>query len=112
MRSKTNTWEAEMVISVVKHLCKQECYRPGEVAILTPYIGQLRLLRDKLEGIVDLVIGGQDQVDLGESEAEIDAGGSNNHNRRKVGKGKLSDQVKIATVDNFQVGLPLPTRRQ
>lgn len=106
MRSKTNTWEAEMVISVVKHLCKQECYRPGEVAILTPYIGQLRLLRDKLEGIVDLVIGGQDQVDLGESEAEIDAG-CNNHSRRKVGKGKLSDQVKIATVDNFQVGLPL-----
>lgn len=92
-----------MVISVVKHLCKQEYYKPGEIAILTPYIGQLRLLRDQLEGIVDLVIAEQDMADLDESEAEEDANGSNNHNRRTVGKGKLSDQVRIATVDNFQV---------
>lgn len=103
MRSKTNTWEAEMVISVVKHLCKQEHYKAGDIAILTPYVGQLRLLRDQLEGIVDLIIAKQDQADLDESETEEDANGSRNrNNRRIVGKGKLLDQVRIATVDNFQ----------
>lgn len=103
MRSKTNKWEAEMVISMVKHLCKQEQYKPGEIAILTPYIGQLRQLRDQLEGIVDLVIADQDLADLDESEAEEGVKDSNNYNRRTLEKGKLSDQVRIATVDNFQV---------
>ncbi|KAL4785910.1 hypothetical protein BJX76DRAFT_366539 [Aspergillus varians] len=102
MRSKTNTWEVEMVISVVKHLCKQEHYRSGDIAILTPYIGQLRLLRNELESIVDLVIAEQDLANLDESEAEDGANSRNNHNRRTVGKGKLSDQVRLATVDNFQ----------
>ena len=103
MRSKTNTGEAEMVVSVVKHLCKQEHYKPGQIAILTPYVGQLRLLRDQLEGIVDLLLTDQDLADIEESEAEEDETSRNNLNRRAVGKGKLSDQVRMATVDNFQV---------
>lgn len=92
-----------MVISVVKHLCKQEHYKAGDIAIMTPYVGQLRLLKDQLEGIVDLIIAKQDQANLDESETEEDANGSrNNNNRRIVGKGKLLNQVRIATVDNFQ----------
>lgn len=82
-----------MVISAVKHPCKQECYKPGDIAILTPYIGQLRLLRDKLEGIVDRVIGGQDLADLRESEGELDESNNNNYNRRSAEKGKLSNRT-------------------
>ncbi|KAE8381131.1 hypothetical protein BDV26DRAFT_256154 [Aspergillus bertholletiae] len=103
MRSKTNTWEAEMAIAIVRHLCKQECYSPGEIAILTPYIGQLRLLRDRLEDIVDLIITEQDLADLDDSEAEMHTSTSRkSHDRRAVEKAKLSDQVRLATVDNFQ----------
>ena len=107
MRSKTNKWEAEMVISMVKHLCKQEQYKPGDIAILTPYIGQLRHLRDQLDGIVDLVIADQDLADLDESEQDDDNeeanGTKNNKNQKTVEKARLSDRVRIATVDNFQV---------
>lgn len=105
MRSKTNAWEADMVISIVKHLYKQGHYKPGEIAILTPYTGQLRLLEDQLEGIVDLVIGDQDLADLNESKESAKS-------HRKIGnidqKGKLADSVRIATVDNFQVRILPP----
>ncbi|KNG83707.1 hypothetical protein ANOM_007842 [Aspergillus nomiae NRRL 13137] len=107
MRSKTNTWEADVVIALVQHLCKQERYSPGEIAILTPYIGQLRLLRNRLEGIVDLIIAEQDLVDLDDdSEADMhtsDSTSLTSHNRRTVEKARLSEQVRLATVDNFQV---------
>jgi hypothetical protein len=36
----------------VSHLGRQGKYKPGEIAVLTPYVGQLRLLKDKLEKIV------------------------------------------------------------
>ncbi|GAB1204252.1 hypothetical protein APSETT445_002902 [Aspergillus pseudonomiae] len=105
MRSKTNTWEADVVIALVQHLCKQERYSPGEIAILTPYIGQLRLLRNRLEGIVDLIIAEQDLVDLDDSEADMhtsDSTSLTSPNRRTVEKARLSEQVRLATVDNFQ----------
>ncbi|KAI9037333.1 uncharacterized protein KD926_000620 [Aspergillus affinis] len=86
MQSKTNTWEVEMVVSVVKHLCKQEHYKPGEIAVLTPYIGQLRLLVAQMDGIIDLVIAEQDLVDINEPGAQEDANDSK-HNRRTVEKG-------------------------
>ncbi|OGM45678.1 hypothetical protein ABOM_005445 [Aspergillus bombycis] len=106
MRSKTNTWEADVVIALVQHLCKQECYSPGEVAILTPYIGQLRLLKNRLEGIVDIIIAEQDLADLDNSEEDTHASDSTSlisHNRQTVEKARLSEQVRLATVDNFQV---------
>ncbi|KAF5855602.1 hypothetical protein ETB97_008891 [Aspergillus alliaceus] len=106
MRSKIITWEAEMVIAVVQHLCKPECYNPGEVAILTPYIGQLKLLRNRLEGIVRLAITEQDLADLDDSEADMHAGDSTSlksNYRLTVEKARLSDQLWLATVDNFQV---------
>lgn len=106
MQSKTNTWEAEMVIALVKHIFKQGKYQPGEIAILTPYIGQLRLLKDKLEGIANLVIAEQDVAELEDSEVDervSQNNGRNAQNRSIIGKEKLLDQLRLATVDNFQV---------
>ncbi|KAL3446759.1 hypothetical protein BJX65DRAFT_318478 [Aspergillus insuetus] len=101
MQSKTNTWEADMVTALVSHLCRQGKYKPGEIAVLTPYVGQLRLLKDRLENIVDLVISEPDLADLDESEGETGQATPGNTGRALL-RGSLLDQVRMATVDNFQ----------
>lgn len=45
--SKKNTFEAEMVLRCVKYL-GQQGYAADRVVVLTPYLGQLRVLRDLL----------------------------------------------------------------
>jgi hypothetical protein len=102
MQSKTNTWEADMVTSLVSHLCRQGKYKTGEIAVLTPYVGQLRLLKDKLENIVNLVISEPGLADLDESEGEMGQATPDNTGRALL-RGTLLDQVRMATVDNFQV---------
>jgi superfamily I DNA and/or RNA helicase len=43
-RSKSNTFEVNMVVGLVGYLLRQG-YGPGEVTIITPYLGQLLKLR-------------------------------------------------------------------
>lgn len=38
--SRTHTYEAEMIIDLVEHLLKQG-YQPGDIAVLTAYLGQV-----------------------------------------------------------------------
>lgn len=45
--SKKNTFEADMVLKTVKYL-SQQGYRSENMVVLTPYMGQLSLLRQKL----------------------------------------------------------------
>ncbi len=45
--SKKNTFEAEMVLRCVKYL-GQQGYAADRIVVLTPYLGQLRVLRDLL----------------------------------------------------------------
>jgi hypothetical protein len=118
MQSKTNMWEANMVTALVRHLCRQGKYKPGEIAVLTPYVGQLRVLRDMLADVAELIIAERDLEDLDISDAEVDVGEGDNPKREQrpqerqrrqqtVEKGKLLDELKMATVDNFQVrGIP------
>ncbi|KAI9768058.1 MAG: hypothetical protein M1840_005092 [Geoglossum simile] len=115
MQSKTNRWEAEMLTALVRHLSRQGVYRPGEIAVLTPYIGQLRLLKEMLGEEGELVIGDRDLGDMelgaaGGSDSDIgseEAGEGTMEPRqqgkqRQVQKGNLLDGLRAATVDNFQ----------
>lgn len=108
MQSKTNKWEAQMVTALVAHLCRQGKYRRGEIAVLTPYVAQLKLLKEMLENIVDLVISDGDLADLGDLEDDAEDLAAD---KGRIMKGSLSDQVRMATVDNFQVGLCYPTSK-
>ncbi|KAK9802792.1 hypothetical protein WJX73_006176 [Symbiochloris irregularis] len=47
--SHVNKWEGDMVAAVALHLVRQGCYGPDDIAVLTPYLGQLLLLRKALE---------------------------------------------------------------
>lgn len=80
-------------------------------------MGQLRVLKDMLAEVVDLIIGEKDLEELCASDAEADTRDSGmkkersmqrrqwkqQHHHQMVGKGKLLDGLRVASVDNFQV---------
>ncbi|RDW81247.1 uncharacterized protein DSM5745_04804 [Aspergillus mulundensis] len=98
--SKSNAWEADMVTALVGHLCRQGVYKPGQIAVLTPYVSQLKLLEERLEKSMDLFISEDDLADLG---LEDERNGITPVDRvRTVQKGSVSNRLRMATVDNFQ----------
>lgn len=107
--SKMNQGEAEWVCAIVRYVARQG-YEPEEIAVLTPYVGQLLLLRkmlaksnillyvddrdlDELAKIVD------DGSDDGDVEDNVEGGS------KVVGTTKsasLVSRIRLSTVDNFQ----------
>lgn len=51
-KTKSNTWEADMCIEIVRYLLLQG-YKHDQITVLTPYVGQvieiLRVMRDKMK---------------------------------------------------------------
>jgi hypothetical protein len=52
-----------MVWKIVRYLAQQG-YRTDEIVVLTPYLGQLRELREKLKNDTDPVLNDLDSYDL------------------------------------------------
>jgi superfamily I DNA and/or RNA helicase len=65
--SKTNPQEAAMVVAVLQYLLQQG-YRAANFVVLTPYLGQLRVLRKLLrdKGVDDFV-GARDEKELADA---------------------------------------------
>jgi hypothetical protein len=61
--SKRNEFEADIVLKIVKYL-GQQGYGTDKLVILTPYLGQLLLLRDRLSKDNDPVLNDLDSWDL------------------------------------------------
>lgn len=61
--SKQNAFEADMVLKVVTYL-GQQGYKTDRMVVLTPYLGQLRLLRDMLAKQNNPVLNDLDSYDL------------------------------------------------
>jgi hypothetical protein len=61
--SKKNMFEAKMSLKCVRYL-GQQGYRTDDIVILTPYLGQLRLLLDELREDNDPVLNDLDSYDL------------------------------------------------
>lgn len=96
--SKSNTWEVDMVMGLMKHIQRQGVYRSKRIAVLTPYAGQLRLFQQKMGESFELILDERDEAQLAlEAEPVLKINGPT------VGKGRLLDSLRIATVDNFQV---------
>ena len=93
-----------MVASMVKHLFSQGEYREGQIAILTPYIGQTKLLKDKIDSIGYLLIADNELGVLDESAEDV-AKCRNRRTLRTIQTTKMSDYMRISTVDDFQVRL-------
>ncbi|EWC48917.1 hypothetical protein DRE_00222 [Drechslerella stenobrocha 248] len=106
--SYCNEFEQDMVMSLVTHLLHQSGFAEKQIAILTPYLGQMSKLRQMLGDSVDIIIGSRDQEALDEQDLLSDDAEPKTENLGPVGsavplrKAKLSALVRIATVDNFQ----------
>ena len=106
--SKSNKWEVELVVSLVRHLLRQGVYTgKDDIAVLTPYLGQLRQIRKKFGDTFDLVIGEKDmeEIRIAEENEQLQPNSKAPILQKEVRKGKLLDGIRIATVDNFQVSL-------
>jgi hypothetical protein len=109
--SHTNQYEVDMVFALVRHLVRQGVYRASDIAVLTPYLGQLRKLRRALSNFAEVIINDRDIDELaldGEEENEENAKSDPTllarlPPRLGVHKSTLLQALRLATVDNFQV---------
>ncbi|KAK6213071.1 hypothetical protein QIS74_09073 [Colletotrichum tabaci] len=98
--SYSNEFEIQMVSALVSHLLWQGVYKSGDIAVLTPYLGQLNKLRQKLGSVMQIIVNDRDMDDLtemGSSEAP-----PRDSPRREAAKTTALHEVRAATVDNFQ----------
>ncbi|KAL1846495.1 hypothetical protein VTK73DRAFT_279 [Phialemonium thermophilum] len=107
--SVSNEWEAAMALELVAYLTRQGAYKPGDIAVLVPYLAQLRLLRRVFEGRFEVLLNDRDAGDLEEEADEPDApepgtsvGEEARPPKAPLAKASLSRSVRLATVDNFQ----------
>ncbi|KGO77908.1 Zinc finger, CCCH-type [Penicillium italicum] len=95
--SHWNSHEIDMTVSLVNHLIQQGEYKHGDIAVLTPYLGQLFRLRKRLDELFAIVVGDRDREDLKQAGyADYEA-----KDKPKI-KAALSQTLRVATVDNFQ----------
>ena len=87
--SRQNQFEVDMVLQCVRYL-GQQGYRTENITILTPYLAQLKLLRDTLAHSMDPILNDLDSFDL--VQAGLMPAASAVHSRRPI---KISTIGKI-----------------
>lgn len=94
--SRANKYEVDMATHLVSHLHKQGSYKTGDVAVITPYTGQLRKLRDSLSRAFEIKMPDQDQDNLARLAPLIDCPRPALQAERRP----LTESVRIATVSH------------
>ncbi|RUS32759.1 P-loop containing nucleoside triphosphate hydrolase protein [Jimgerdemannia flammicorona] len=107
MQSYSNTFEVRMIEALVKYLIRNGYNKHGDIAVLTPYLGQLAKLRKVLMNSFVLVIDERDQeqlenMDLLTAENEEAERVEQNVVKGMVQKTPLQKQVTLRTIDNYQ----------
>ncbi|KAL0023606.1 hypothetical protein WJX77_006297 [Trebouxia sp. C0004] len=112
--SKQNSAEAAMAARLALYLTQQG-YKAGDITILTPYVGQLLLLRAEVRKYMRFVVSERDAEELAAAQGDEDTEGSQDSPAAKeklpgsklgfaaeISRVNLNDCVRVATVDNFQ----------
>ncbi|KAK0755515.1 hypothetical protein N5P37_011917, partial [Trichoderma harzianum] len=99
--SHSNDYEVEMTVSLISHLVKQGEYSPDDIAVITPYLGQLHKLRRRMESMFEICLNDRDLAELEEFESKGQATPST-VKAKQSSKTTLLKSVRAATVDNFQ----------
>lgn len=92
--SKQNSFEVQLVLKTVKYL-GQQGYGTDRLVVLTPYLGQLHLLREELRKETDPVLNDLDSYDL--VRAGLISQASARHIKRPI---------KLSTIGKEQIPLP------
>ena len=95
--SHWNHFEIDMTVALVRHLVQQGKYRSRDIAVLTPYLGQLHKMRQRLSESFAIVLGEGDLDQLEHAGYEEDA-----DKNKSVVRTRILDNLRVATVDNFQ----------
>lgn len=95
--SYSNDFEVTMTVALVAHLVQQDEYEPHDIAVLTPYLGQLRKLRASLRKSFALMMNQNEEDELNQDDPEL---ADEVPSRAKYLQ--LSRAVRLGTVDNFQ----------
>lgn len=90
--SKSNVFESRLAIQVVRYLQAQG-YQSNKIVILTPYLGQVRIIKNELnEAAIGSIIGNRDENDLlvaqGIQQPDLVLQDSNG--------------VRVSSIDNYQ----------
>jgi hypothetical protein len=109
-KSKSNLWEVKMVHALVRHVVRQGVYKSDDIAVLTPYTGQLQKLRGAMRSDFEICLSDRDKEALERDGFAVDSDSSpdaatpdhESHQGKPLEKKQLSELLRIATVDNFQ----------
>ncbi|KAI9651441.1 MAG: hypothetical protein M1829_002914 [Trizodia sp. TS-e1964] len=99
--SRTNSFEVEMIAALTQHLVRQGAYSNEDIAVITPYLGQLQEIKKRLANSFEIVIGDRDLEELeakGFQDNETPIFNGHVH----VQKTTLLKSILLSTVDNFQ----------
>ena len=99
--SRTNTFEVDMIAALVSHLVRQGTYGSEDIAVITPYLGQLQKIKKRLANSFEIVVGDRDQEEL-EAKGLQDDPETSTDGQVQAQKTTLLNALRIATVDNFQ----------
>ncbi|KAM0712387.1 hypothetical protein Q7P37_011482 [Cladosporium fusiforme] len=88
--SKQNIWEAAMILKIVRYMAQQG-YGTSQQVVLTPYLGQLNLLRQELARDNDPVLNDLDSFDLIKAGLMTPASASSSKR-----------SIRLSTIDNYQ----------
>ncbi|KAL5343605.1 hypothetical protein BJX70DRAFT_407270 [Aspergillus crustosus] len=94
--SHWNAHELDMTVALVNHLLSQGVYKTGDIAVITPYLGQLYRLRQKLGQLFAVCLDERDEQEM--ANAGLELGDSS----ITTVKSNMLDTLRVATVDNFQ----------
>ncbi|OTA67744.1 hypothetical protein K449DRAFT_364164 [Hypoxylon sp. EC38] len=102
--SHTNSFEIEMTIALVQHLVRQGSYEAEDIAVITPYLGQLHRLRREMSRLFEISVNERDLEELEAIDADksTDETAVSQPNKPLVVKKTLLKSIRLATVDNFQ----------
>lgn len=106
MQSFSNSFEVSMVEALVQYLIRNGYDQHGDIAVITPYLGQLVKLRDAMKKSFIIMLNDQDQEQLDEIDLQAEEENINleqNAQRITAQQVSLQNYVTLRTVDNYQV---------
>jgi hypothetical protein len=71
-KSHSNAWEVAMTHALVRHIIRQGIYSSTDIAVLTPYGGQLQKLRTAMRNDFEIVLSDRDQETLAKEGFDVE----------------------------------------
>ncbi|KAI1117796.1 hypothetical protein F5Y14DRAFT_439080 [Nemania sp. NC0429] len=100
--SHTNSFEVDLTVALVQHLVRQGTYGPDDIAVITPYLGQLHRLRREMQNSLQISVGERDLDDLAALDASRAGQQEDTPASNTATQTTLLKSIRLATVDNFQ----------